>query len=731
MRVAGSLASVFTIATLAGLAFIAAPRRADGAATIVVSTAVDEDVDNGVCSLREAIIAANTNADYHGCSAGVGDMVTFDLGPGTPTINISTTPLPVITQAVTIDGGANKVELHGPGGPAASGHHGLTVAQSGFGTIIRNLVINNAGDDGIFIDADEVWVFGCYIGTDKTGTSAMPNQGFGIQIFGGNGNRVGGATTGGACTGDCNVIAGAINFKGNVLIDLNATNALVRGNFIGTDVTGTAAITPSTGFGIIDKGSSDRIGGQQGTTPGGACTGDCNLISGNDRDGGILIDQAATGSLVQGNFIGTDVTGTASISNGAFPGNSNGIKIVAAGATIGGTAPAARNLVSGNIGTGIQIHGINAVVQGNYIGTDTTGAAAVTNSGDGITVLEGDGAMIGGVDPGAGNLISGASTNGASGIAIVDSINAQVVGNLIGVAADGSTPLPNLGNGVQMHQASSNNTVGGASAEAGNVIAFNGLDGVLVDADIGFVRSNTVRGNSIYANGERGIALLDDANDRLDPPIIEGINPVSGTACSPCIVEIFSDDGDQGRVFEGTAFSATGTWTFEGTPIGPHVTATNTDTSNNTSEFSAPVSLLSPTPTASPTPPPATATPPHTSTATATRTSTATAPASATRTPSVSPTATASATATQSATAPPGATATRTAAATPTATVVRCTGDCNGNGAVSIDELVTGVGIALGTLPVGACTAFENDTGQVDIAQLVRGVANALGGCAA
>ncbi len=812
MRTARSLAPLLAAATIASLGAIAAPRRADGAATYVVNTAVDEDVNNGACSLREAIIAANTNADHNGCvgpNAGVGDMITFALGAGTPTINISTTALPAITQAVTIDGGAGKVELHGPGGPAVSGRHGLTVAHSGFGTIIRNLVINNAADDGIFINADEVWVFGCYIGVDKTGMIAMPNQGFGIQVFGGNGNRVGATKNGNSCTGDCNVISGAINFKANILLDLTAVNSLVRGNFIGTDVTGAAAITPSSGWGIIDKGAGDRIGGQQGTTPGGACTGDCNLISGNNRDGGILIDQAATGSLVQGNFIGTDVTGTADIGNGVT--FSHGVEIVGAGATIGGTAPAARNLISGNLGTGIQISGLNAVVQGNYIGTDTTGTAAIDNSGDGITVRQADGALIGGAelgsgDPpsvaspngavvvalGAGNLIGGASTAGASGISIIESANTQIVGNLIGLGIDLSTPVPNLAHGVRIAQSSSNNVVGGASGQAGNLIAFNGLDGVHIDGDIGLVRSNTVSGNSIYANGERGIALLDGANDNLAPPTIEFVDPVSGTACAQCIVEIFSDHGAQGRIFEGTAFSTDGAWRFLGSPSGPNITATNTDVSNNTSEFSAPFALASPTPTASFTPPPATATapPPHTSTATATLTSTAS--ASATRTPTLSATAAASPTATSAATAtatpphtftatatrtstasasitrtptlsatavasptatsaatttPPDATATLTAAATvtatsaatptvpsgatPTATAMACTGDCDGNGVVSIDELVKGVSIALDALPPSACPAFQSGDGQVDIAQLVKGVANALDGCAA
>ena len=120
----------------AGVGVAATPRPGRAQATITVSTAVDEDVDNGVCSLREAIIAANTNASYHGCAAanaGVNDTIQFALGAGTPTINISTTPLPTITQWVTINGGAARVELHGPGAPWVSGKHGLTVSQWALG----------------------------------------------------------------------------------------------------------------------------------------------------------------------------------------------------------------------------------------------------------------------------------------------------------------------------------------------------------------------------------------------------------------------------------------------------------------------------------------------------------------------------------------------------------------------------------------------------------------------
>src|SRR5262245_33257507 len=412
---------LLAVMAAAGLVPIVRPRRVHAVATIVVDTSSDADVDDAACSLREAIIAANTDASYHGCAAvdaGVNDRIVFDLGPGTPTVTIGTTRLPAITQWVTIDGGDARVELHGPGGGLLrSGDHGLSVYPAGFGTIIQNLVINNFADDGIFINADEVYVYGCFIGTDATGTMGVPNAGFGVQVFGGNGVRIGGATSGGPCSGDCNVIAAARPDKANVLVDLNATGALVRGNFIGTDVTGTAAIASGPTIGILDKGIATRIGGLSDTTPGGPCTGDCNLVSGNTERGGIVIHQAATGSVVQGNFIGTDVTGENPVIGTA---GAVGIISFASGVMIGGSTPAARNVVSGNPVLGIEVAGTNTTVQGNYVGTNATGSAAMLDSGAGLIVFQTDGAMIGGIVPGSGNLISGASGVGY-GVAIQQS----------------------------------------------------------------------------------------------------------------------------------------------------------------------------------------------------------------------------------------------------------------------------------------------------------------------
>ena len=178
----------------------------------------------------------------------------------------------------------------GRAAPPVSGHHGLTVDHDGFGTIIRNLVINNFADDGIFIDADEVSVFGCFIGTDATGMMAVPNQGFGVQVFGGNGVRIGGATSGGPCAGDCNVISGAIATRPTC--SWTSTPPAPWCAAISSAPMSPAPPRSANNAleGIVDKGSGNRIGGANGTTPGGSCTGDCNLISGNNVDGGVFID---------------------------------------------------------------------------------------------------------------------------------------------------------------------------------------------------------------------------------------------------------------------------------------------------------------------------------------------------------------------------------------------------------------------------------------------------------
>lgn len=63
---------------------------------------------------------------------------------------------------------------------------------------------------------------------------------------------------------------------------------------------------------------------------------------------------------------------------------------------------------------------------------------------------------------------------------------------------------------------------------------------------------------------------------------------------------------------------------------------------------------------------------------------------------------------------------------------IACTGDCNGNGSVTVNELVQGVSIALGSLPIGECSAFDRDDNKrVDIGEIIAGVNFAVSGCSA
>jgi hypothetical protein len=319
--------------------------------------------------------------------------------------------------------------------------------------------------------------------------------------------------------------------------------------------------------------------------------------------------------VLQGDFIGTDVTGTADLGNGA-----NGIYLAGLpNSTIGGTTPEARNVISGNDYRGVFFGAPGVVVQGNLIGTNAAGTTELGNRWEGISVYNSSNNTIGGTTAGAGNAISG---NGISGVELGYSATSNVVqGNSIGTDAAGAAALGNHFWGVVIHTGASNNTIGGMASGAGNTIGFNDQGGVWVTGAT--ATANTISGNSTHSNVGKGIENSDGGNTELAPPVIDTVGTsLSGHTnpkCYPCTVEVFSDDEDEGRTYHGsttTKDDATGTWTYTGTVTGPNITATITDAGGNTSEFSLPV-VLSPTPTPTPT---------STNTPTSTPTSTPTAP---------------------------------------------------------------------------------------------------------
>jgi CSLREA domain-containing protein len=466
-----------------------APPSAQAAATFTVNSTADpgDGVCDAVqCTLREAINAANANLGT--------DTIAFNIpGAGPHTIQ-PTSALPSITDPVVIDGytqpGANP-NTNGPG--------------LGLNTVLRiELDGSNAGAGvaGLHIWADGSIVRGLVI------------------------NRFNASGAGGG-------------------ISITAHANVIEGNFIGTDATGTIDLGITTN-GVFVNGANNTIGGTTANAR--------NVISGNTV--GVLIQGGgATSNLVQGNLIGTDANGTGDL------GNSEGIVILSANNTIGGSSPGARNIISGNgpspgAGRGVVIAG-NAtgnLVQGNFIGTDVNGTANLGNTRDGINI---------------------------------------------------TAP-------------SNNTTIGGTANGAGNTIAFNGGLAVVVSSGTG----NAILGNSIFSNGGLGIDLGPTAgvtpNDPADAdtgannlqnfPVLTSATG-GGTSIKGSLhsapnttfrLEFFANAAcdpsgfGEGQTFLGFlnavtdgAHNAVFSVLFPvAVPVGHFITATATDPAGNTSEFS-------------------------------------------------------------------------------------------------------------------------------------------------
>lgn len=280
-------------------------------------------------------------------------------------------------------------------GTDASGSNSIPNQSSGMfiggwssGNIISDNILSGNAAYGIFMtNTTDNIITGNQIGLTAGGENALENAMSGIGIFAGaDGNDI----------GPLNVISGNVQY-GIEIGGPEAGNNVVFGNYIGTDAGGTNSpgIQP-TGVGIVSGASGNIIGG--------TAAGAGNVLSGNTTYGVFISDPGTSGNSVEGNLIGTDATGKSALPNGGW---GVGIWSEASGNFIGGTAPGARNVISGTTGYGIAIGGANSnEVEGNYIGTDISGQAPIPNAFAGVAVEEGSvGNVIGGTAPGAGNVI--------------------------------------------------------------------------------------------------------------------------------------------------------------------------------------------------------------------------------------------------------------------------------------------------------------------------------------
>ena len=513
-------------------------------ATYVVNTT--NDSDDGVCnkthcSLREAINVANAQPGA--------DIIAFDI-PGAPPFSIQPlSPLPVISDPVTIDGATQRgyagkpiVELDGTNageGEPEVGISGLVISAGD--STVRGLVINRFSGVGIILEENGGnTIQGNFLGTDVTGTLALGNAFQGVLVASGSsGNLISG-----------NLISGN-GAAGIRLSDKGTDRNRIQGNFIGTDINGTSPLGNGA-FGIrITEGAAHNLIG--GTEPGAR-----NLISGN-WDSGVYIDieevEVTRGNIVQGNYIGTDVSGAAALPNA---GAGVGIDSGASNTLIGGADEGAGNLISGNDFDGVSIGDsgtTGTVVQGNFIGTDASGTAALPNGADGVRILGGAShTLIGGTEDGARNVISG---NSYVGISIWDPGTSHniIQGNYIGTDASGTFALPNSAEGVRISSGASHTLIGGTEDSARNVISGNGYIGVAI-TDPG-TSENKVQGNLIGTDitgmsplgNVFGIGVSDGAADN----VIGGTEGGAGNVISGNIwwgVLIYGD-GVTGNLVQG------------------------------------------------------------------------------------------------------------------------------------------------------------------------------------
>ena len=256
---------------------------------------------------------------------------------------------------------------------------------------------------------------------------------------------------------------------------------VIQGNDIGVTATGNSRIA-NGGDGIFGWDATAN-------TVGGTAAGAGNIVAGNVYVG-VEFDNSSQ-NLIAGNLVGIMSNGTAAgnadggVSLGVNQGNSSGN-------TVGGTTTGARNIISGNVGNGVVVYGTGAsanLIEGNYVGTNAAGTAAVPNTNDGIDVFSAAvGNTVGGSSVSALNVISGNTGVGVE-IAGAGTSSNVVAGNYIGTDLAGTLGVPNYA-GVAIDS--------GATA---NLIGTNG-DGVNDALERNIVSGNSLVGIWITVRGQ-------------------------------------------------------------------------------------------------------------------------------------------------------------------------------------------------------------------------------------
>ncbi|MEA3493154.1 MAG: hypothetical protein U9R38_02060 [Candidatus Margulisiibacteriota bacterium] len=375
-----------------------------------------------------------------------------------------------IDGETVIANGLNGILLEG-----SSSHNLIGTSESGGKNIIIAGTTTNAS--GIAFSGSDVtgnYVYNNTIGLTSNGSLPATRGKYGILFQDASHHNY----IGGTNTGEANIISG--NSSDGIYITGSGTSSNeVLGNYIGTDSSGALDCGNGlNGITISNGASQNKIG--NGTSNG------RNIISGNDRRGVEINGTGTDHNQILGNYIGTDVNGTSSLTN------ESSAVYIEGGAKynkIGNGASGGRNICSGNA-YGIYMRGTGTnsnEVLGNYIGTDKTGTTALPNTVQGVTFFLGASYnMLGGATPapgtGNGNVISGNKSYGVymGGSATIGN---RVLGNLIGTNYNGASAIPNGSSastdGVHIN-GSPHNQIGDGTADGRNIISGNAGSGICI-----------------------------------------------------------------------------------------------------------------------------------------------------------------------------------------------------------------------------------------------------------
>lgn len=550
MRGAGAVSSalVALVALLVAVpvALVAVPAFGPGARAASTYT-VTNTSDGGAGSLRAAITSANGDP---------GSMIDFNI-PGTGPHYIQPggfNPLPDITAPVTIDGysqpGASRATDGPPEAPAVimivldgslvgniNTAQGLDFQAGSDGSYVTGLCVQNWAESGIRLNncgtlSQHSTVEGCYLGTAVDGTASAKNF-HGIELQNSHYNVIGGTTAGAR-----NIISGNAGNNGIAIANGSRFNRVV-GNYVGTDATGTSPVPNANG--VYFWSAHDNY-------VGGATPAERNVISGNTSAGVRIIGGGENN--VDGNYIGTDVTGTSAVSDVTHPAQPIGISVGGDFAVIGASAG---NLISANGINGINLSsGAGGVIVNNVIGLDA-GGNGLGNGADGVYITSSDNSL---GQSEQGNVISG---NGANGVYIENGSGNRLCGNRIGTNADGTERRGNQLSGLLIKWGAGN-FIGDTGAHEGNLISGNGGAGIAIErSDECQVRANRV-GISLdetaaIPNGSDGVAIVQSNDCLIGGAPYHWHNVISGNSGSGVSM---SDNSSRNRVdgnFIGDAVS--------------------------------------------------------------------------------------------------------------------------------------------------------------------------------